>query len=83
MIPLFSLTYTPPKGESAVNNAALSVYDTPAMLRVIEGNKETSAVRAAIYCRLSKDDEDREGESESIKIRGLCLSIIARGKVGK
>jgi DNA invertase Pin-like site-specific DNA recombinase len=41
---------------------------------VYEGNKlETPDVRAAIYCRLSKDDDDRDGESASIQTQRAML----------
>ena len=42
---------------------------------VSEGSKteNPSALRAAIYCRLSKDDEEREGESASIQTQRAML----------
>ncbi len=60
--PWFSRLYVkPPKGEYAMNNRMFSVYEGTS---AIEPNP--SEVRAALYCRLSKDDE-KKGESESIQ----------------
>jgi len=57
-----------------MSNAASSVYQTPALRVLDRASKETSALRAAIYARLSKDDDDeREGESASIQTQKAML----------
>ena len=55
-----------------MNNSILSVYNAPNLQGHRQG-KEPSALRAAIYCRLSKDDDEREGESASIQTQKAML----------
>jgi DNA invertase Pin-like site-specific DNA recombinase len=56
-----------------MNNNVSSVYNAPALLGYDKGNSDTTALRAAIYCRLSKDDDEREGESASIQTQRAML----------
>jgi len=64
-----------------MNSTALNVYPTAAPLRVLDrADKGTSALRAAIYCRLSKDDDDREGESASIQTQRAMLERHCEGQ---
>jgi len=55
-----------------MNNSILNVYNAPNLQGHKQG-KEPSAKRAAIYCRLSKDDDEREGESASIQTQKAML----------
>jgi len=51
-----------------MNNSVLNVYEGTSALKL-----NPSVLRAALYLRLSKDDDEREGDSASIQTQRAML----------
>jgi len=62
-----------------VNKSVLSVYDGTSALKI--NPTAVSALRAAIYLRLSKDDLEREGDSASIQNQRALLEHHCESQV--